>query len=206
MEIEEKHNRIMNMNAHFAWALAMWGSAEIAMEEENYISAIIGYYYSIFHAGFSLANTDHTFHFEDMKRIKHAKVQSWLKNKLSNKLNDDFRIIRWVRENVNYLGAQTPASKLRIIRGHPFGFNIDMWHGKISFFEMVNKTSHSSKNIILHILTILESYCKENKWPGPKKGDDWWVDEYLQEDVLLNVIPRGKSGIKILKKAFSLLD
>lgn len=40
---------------------------------------------------------------------------------------------------------------------------------------------------------------------GPKKGDGDWLDEYMQEDVLLCVIPRGENGARIYDKAFSFL-
>lgn len=204
MNEDEKHNRNMNMNAHFAWALVMWGSAELARERENYLCSQISYYYSTFHAGFAVINTDHTFHFEDMKRISHSKVEDWLESKLPLELIHDFKILRQVRETINYLGSDEPASKLRIVRGHPFGFHIGV--KSLSFFEMVSEASYSSKRIILYLLNEIEDFCHTQSCWGPKRGSTLWQEEYLQEDLFLGVIPRGNDGVEILKRAFSLLE
>ena len=44
MDQDEQHERDMNLNAHFAWGLAMWASAEIALEEGLLLPAAISYY------------------------------------------------------------------------------------------------------------------------------------------------------------------
>ena len=97
------------MNAHFCWSLAMWGSADMAREQSNYIVACYGYYYSVYHAGFALICTDHSFHTEDMLQMKHSKIESWLSDRLPLKLALDFTLLRRYREVTSYLGMDQPA-------------------------------------------------------------------------------------------------
>lgn len=194
----------MNMNAHFCWGLAMWGSADLAREHHSYLVSCFGYYYSVFYAGFALMNTDHTFHLESMKRTKNKKVENWLDDRLPFTMSDDFKLLRAFREVTSYLGMEDPASKLRVVRGHPFGF--DFGTERVDFFDAVERAKNASRNLITYILSEIESFCIKNGWRGPKKGDDDWLDEYLQGDVLLRVIPRGEKGALIYKKAFSLLE
>ena len=84
--------------------------------------------------------------------------------------------------------------------------DIFLFSGKFNFFELVDKANIESKEFILACLKLIEKHCKDNKlWRGPKLGDDAWLNEYLQEDVLLNIIPEKNRG-KILIRAFNLIQ
>ena len=184
MTDDEQHQREMNMNAHIAWAFALLGSAEVANERGNSLSAAITYYYSSFHAGFALINTDHTFQMESMQRIRHSKVESWLENRLPIKLHEQYVLLRNLREAVNYLGMESPASKLHVVRGHPFGFDIKTLtiSKRLTFFEMLKFAGESSTAIIAFILGEIEKHCQQEGLRGPKRGNDEWLTEYIQED------------------------
>lgn len=203
MNDKEKHFRKMNIGAHIAWGAAMWASAEVAKESKNYLNSVIGFYYSVFHLGFALINTDHSFHVDNMKRISHKKVEKWLETHLHFNENINYKILRIVRENINYLGMGSPASKLRIVRGHPFGYGFG--YEKVDFFEMVEKASKSSKKIFDKLLGKIEVFCKQNHWQPLQFGREYYIEEYLSEDVLLNVLPREQDGIKVLKIASDLI-
>lgn len=206
MDDQEKHEREMNLNAHFCWALAMWGSAEVAREQSNNIVACYGYYYAGFHAGFAFLNTDHTFHMDSMREIKHGKVESWLNDKLPFRLSVDYSLLRQYREATSYLGMDTPANKMCVVRGHPFGFTLDSEGRAINFYAAVQEASGASARLVRHLLAEIEKHCALHGWRGPKRGDSAWLEDYLQEDVLLGVIPRNKEGKNILGRAFSLLN
>ena len=201
---DERHGREMTMNAHFAWGLAMWGSADIAAEQSNLLLACYGYYYSVFHAGVALIATDHSYHLDDMKQMRHSKLESWLQGRLELNSQMDFAMLQGFRESTSYLGMGSPSAKLRVIRGHPFGF--DLGSRRLGFAEAVREASDASRRIVLEVLGQLEQFCAHEGWRGPKCGDGDWVTEYLQEDLLLSVIPRGGNGGKMLSRAFSLLD
>lgn len=208
MDQNEAHERTMNLNAHMAWAFALLGSAEIANERGNSLCAAIAYYYSAFHAGVAWINTDYTFHLEDMKRIKHSKVESWLENRLPQKLHEQYWILRELREVVNYLGMETPAKKLQVVRGHPFGFEIKALTmvKRMSFFDLLAHADKSTKAILDHILSEIETHCAAAHWRGPKHGDDEWLMEYLQGDLMLNVLPEGPDRGQILLRGFAMVS
>lgn len=168
MDSSEQHQRTMNINAHFCWGLAMWGSAEIARENQSYLVACFGYYYSVFHTGFAWMNTDHTFHLESMNRVKHSKVESWLHDHLPLDLSIDFKLLRTFREVTSYLGMENPVSKLRVVRGHPFGF--DFGTERVDFFDAVERAQIASQDLITHILSELESFCSDHGWRGSEEG------------------------------------
>ncbi len=203
MDDKEQHLREMNIGSHIAWGAAMWGSAEAAKESNNYMNAVIGYYYAVFHVGFALINTDHTFHLENMKSMKHNKIEKWLEDQLHWKDDIDYKTLRRVRENVNYLGMGEPSTKLMVVRGHQFGY--DLGHEKVDFFDMVEKASESSRRIFENIFQQIEDFCVTNKWQPLQHGREYYFDEYLDEDVLLNVLPRDKDGLVALKKAMNLI-
>lgn len=204
MQEQEKYLREMNIGAHIAWAAALWGSAETAKESKNYLNAVIGYYYSVFHIGFAFINTDHTFHMNDMGHMKHNKIEKWLEEKLHWKDDIDYKTLRIIRESVNYLGMSDPASKLRVVRGHPFVY--DLGYKRANFFDMVEEASQTSRRIFSNILSEIESFCVLNQWQPLQYGRVYYCDEYLSEDVLLNVIPREKDGLKAMQLAMDLIQ
>jgi len=75
---DEHHDRQMNMNAHFAWGLAFWASGEVCREQCLYLVAPVAYYYSVFHTGFSLLNTNLEIPLSDLYHIGHTDLQQWL--------------------------------------------------------------------------------------------------------------------------------
>jgi hypothetical protein len=200
---EERHQRTMNLNAHFAWALAMWGSADVAREQGNYMLAPIGFYYAAFHAGFAYLNSIKSIPFKTLSRMGHARLAKLLGKIIGEQLVNDLNLLREIRETINYLGHDTPRQKLQIVRGHGFGFQfIDK---KVPFTELVaiaEKKSHA------FVLSILDLFAHANLGVVdrvPRRGDEEWADGYLGDDVLLAIIPREESGPKILTRAFSLL-
>ncbi len=205
MTDDEQHEREMSMNAHFCWALAMWGSAEAAREHSGYIAASYAYYYSVFHATFALITTDHTFHCENMREIKHSKIEAWLRERLPLKLQRDHALLRGCREATSYLGMGNPANKLQVVRGHQLLVEPGGDQEPMRFFEAIEEASHASSRLIHHVLQELEKHCNSAGWRGPKRGDEQWLEEYLQEDVLRSIVPRDENGRVILKHAFSFL-
>lgn len=202
---DEQHQREMRMNAHFCWALAMWGSAEGSRIHSGYIAAVYAYYYSAFHAAVALIATDRTFHLDHMHEMRHGTVEAWLRERLPWQLQRDFALLRGCREATSYLGMGEPAGKLAIVRGYPLLVDVGSALPRLTFFEAVQEASHASSRLIHHALRALEEHCASAKWSGPKRGDERWLEEYLQEDVLLSVIPRDDDGHVILKYAFSFL-
>jgi hypothetical protein len=203
---EERHNREMNMNAHLVWAMAMWGSGERAKIDQNYLCAAIAYYYASFHAAFSLVNTDPTFPLSQLSQMRHSTLQGWLERRHPGSMFMYFGILRDLREGLNYLGAGSPANKLQVVRGHPLLFRITEDSEPITFFDMVGKGSELSKLFIQKAIAHIEEHCRAAGWRGPVRGTAW-LEEYLQEDLLITVLPRQASGIanEILRIAFSLL-
>ena len=101
------------------------------------------------------------------------------------------------------LRAFYAARKLQVVRGHPFGFKNGQ--KRYDFFEAVGEAKEASTRVVLFILDEIEKFCAQNQWRGPRRNDEQWLEEYLQEDVLLNIIPRDQNGITILQRSFSLL-
>ncbi|HEV2328585.1 MAG TPA: hypothetical protein VGY56_07340 [Verrucomicrobiae bacterium] len=201
---DDLHKRQMNINAHFAWALAMWASAEAAHNRKNYLLAAVGYYYSAFHAGFAVVNTNLAIPKEKLVQITHSALKAYLEPLLPPGGMWHYDLLQGIREGVNYLGADAPEGKLRIVRGNGFGF--DLGESRFTFergLEMAHKQSLSFLQICV---AKLEAFCAENKMVGPKRGDSYWVNEYLDEDLLRGVIPREGDGIEIIKRAAALLQ
>jgi hypothetical protein len=213
MNEAEKHQRTMNMNAHFAWSLAMWGSGDTARENGYNLLSPIGYYYAAFHAGFALANTDHTIHLEHLKHIGHTQLGSWIERLMGDQSLHQFNLLRSVRETINYLGVadtnasapstSTPILKLGVVRGGPLLLRTN--GVEVDFAQALLVAQEASKAFVIRALELIESFCATRNWSGPKRGDDQWLNEYLQEDVLVGVLPQGSARHDILRRGFSLL-
>lgn len=204
MTDNEKHQRTMNLNAHFAWALALWGSAEVAREDGNPMLVPIGYYYSAFHSGFSLLNASPKVLLGTLTRMGHTRLRDLLEGLLPFMRIQDLSLLKDIRETINYLGGDDPEHKLRIVRGHPFGFKID--DKPYTYEQSLELARDVSKRFIFAVMDALSSMNKPAVNRIPARGDDTWLGMYLKEDVLLGVIPRGATGVRVLKKAFSFLD
>ena len=205
MDNEEKHFREMNIGSHIMWGAAMWGSAEAAKESKNYLNTVIGYYYSVFHIGFALINTDHTFHMENMSRMNHSKIESWLENHFEKWKDDfDYKNLRAIRENISYLGMDNPSLKLQVVKGGNLPYQLGS-SKKVSFFEMVEIASESSKRIFEKLLIKIETFCKTHEWQPLQWGREYYIDDYLDDDILSSIIPREKDGKKAMSLALNLI-
>ncbi|MGA3267318.1 MAG: hypothetical protein ABSE16_10895 [Verrucomicrobiota bacterium] len=194
----------MNINAHFAWALAMWASAEAAHKRQNYLLAAVGYYYSAFHSGFAVVNTNVSIPKEKLVQITHSALKDYLEPLLPAGGMWHYELLQGIREGVNYLGANAPEGKLRIVRGN--GFVLDLGGSKFTFERGLQMAQKQSLSFFRICLSVIEAFCAKNKIVGPRRGDSHWVTEYLDEDFLLGVVPREGDGLEILKKAASLLQ
>src|SRR5207247_10143313 len=76
---------------------------------------------------------------------------------------------------------------------------------RTSFFQAVGEAATGSKEFIEAALRVIETRCEEMAWRGPKRNDSDWFDEYLGEDLLLNIIPREVSGRAVLLTMLSLV-
>jgi len=202
MDSSEKHKREMNIGAHLAWSAAFLASGNAADTSQNVLAAAFSYYYSVFHAGFALINTDHTFHMPDMERIHHNKIETFLEKKLPHQLSIKASNLRVTRELLSYLGAGAPDGKLRIVRGHPISTDL----GTRDIRGLVDLARIDAEQLFSHIYQDIEDFCRKNSWQPLKSGREYFVDEYLDEDLLLNVIPRDGSGISIVRRTIELLS
>jgi hypothetical protein len=219
MNETEKHQRTMNINAHFAWSLAMWGSGDAARENGYNLFSPIGYYYAAFHAGFALANTDHTIHLEHLRHVGHTQLGSWVERLMGKQSAQQFNLLRSIRETINYLGVadasvsedststapatSTPKSKICVVRGGPLLLRTN--GAEVDFPQALLVAQETSKSFVIRALELIEGFCATHNWPSPKRGDDRWLDDYLQEDVLVGVLPQGNARRDILSRGFSLL-
>lgn len=201
---DDMHKRQMNINAHFAWALAMWASAEAAHKRQNHLLAAVGYYYSAFHAGFAVVNTNLGIPKEKLVQITHSALKDYLEPLLPPGGMWHYELLQEIREGVNYLGADAPEGKLKIVRGNGFGF--DLGGARFTFERGLQMAHKQSLSFLRICVAKLEIFCAEHKIVGPKRGDSYWLTEYLDEDLLLGVIPREGDGIEIVNRAASLLQ
>ncbi|MCK5921951.1 MAG: hypothetical protein KAG66_13485 [Methylococcales bacterium] len=201
MDQQEQHKREMNIGAHLAWSAAFLASGNAADSSQNLLAAAFSYYYSVFHAGFALINTDHTFHMPDMERIHHNKVESYLESSLPSQMATNAKNLRATREFLSYLGAGAPEGKLKIVRGHPVCTAL----GTQDIRSLVDAARKDSEELFKHLYKAVEDFCKAKSWQPLKFGREYFVDEYLDEDILLNVIPRDESGTPIIRRALKLL-
>ena len=202
MNKQEQHKREMNIGAHLAWSAAFLASGNAADSGQNLLAAAFSYYYAVFHAGFALINTDHTFHMPDMERIHHNKIESYLEGNLPTSMATKAKNLRAAREFLSYLGAGAPEGKLRIVRGHPVSTAL----GTRDIRGLVDLTRKDSEELFKHLYEAVEDFCKNKAWQPLRFGRGYFVDEYLDEDVFLNIIPRDASGILIVKRALDLLS
>lgn len=201
---DDLHTRQMSMNAHFAWALAMWASAEAAHQRRNTLLAAVGYYYSAFHAGFAVVNTNLVIPNEKLVQITHSALKGYLEPLLPAGGMIHYELLQGIREGVNYLGADSAAGKLKVVRGSDFGF--DLGGVKVTFDRSLEMAQKQSLSFLRICVSVIEAFCAQQKLVGPKRGDSHWVSEYLDEDLLLGVIPREGDGIQIVNRAASLLE
>lgn len=201
---DDLHKRQMNLNAHFAWALAMWASAEAAHQKQNHLLAAVGYYYSAFHAGFAVVNTNLDIPNGKLVQITHSALQGYLEPLLPPEAMWHYELLRGIREGVNYLGADVPEGKLKIVRGS--GFSFDLGGAKVKFDRSLEMAHKRSLSFLCICLAKIEAFCSQHRIVGPKRGDSYWVSEYLDEDLFLGVIPRDGDGIQIVNRAVSLLQ
>lgn len=198
------HTRQMSMNAHFAWALAMWASAEAAHRRNNTLLAAVGYYYSAFHAGFAVVNTSLAIPNEKLVQITHSALKGYLEPLLPAGGMIHYEFLQGIREGVNYLGADSAAGKLKVVRGSGFGF--ELGGVSVTFDRSLEMAQKHSLSFLRICVSVIEAFCANQKLVGPKRGNSYWVSEYLDEDLLLGVIPRDEDGIHIVNRAASLLE
>jgi hypothetical protein len=201
-----QHEREMILNAHFAWGLCLWASAEVARERGNTMLSPIGYYYAAFHAGFAAIMTDHTFNLAHTKDLKHNKMEKWLERNIPE-CHRIFVDLKMIRETVNYLGVAdgSGAWKLRAVRGHEtMGVRFCVWTKNglrtitSPFIEMVSRAGAWSTKYMYRALDHIEAFCVKSNWRFPKRHDDEWFMEYLGEDFMHTVIPSEADGPEIL--------
>jgi hypothetical protein len=199
-----QHNRTMNLNAHFAWAMGLWGAAEAARADGNLMLAPIGYYYSSFHAAYAYLNAVPGIEPATFERMGHSQLSNLIERHLVKELHADFNRLRDIRETINYLGFGEPATKLRIVRGHPLHFIID--DKQHSFVEIVDLAKDRSREFITGVLDTLAGLDVKAVDTVPIRGDvnENWLQEYMQEDILLGVMSNGMRG-RVLRLAHSLL-
>jgi hypothetical protein len=191
----------MNLNAHFAWGLAMWGSADVARESGVFLPASIGYYYSGFHVCFALVNTNTAIPTQSLKRIGHAKLQEWIGEMPLGLIPVALAELRDLREAINYLGLGDGASKLRAVRGGKIVFQ---GAGREQdFHTALERARKLSLLLIVRALHHLEQWGPAHHVTVPKRDPQRsWLSEYMQEDFLLSILPDGDMRGQILKRVY----
>jgi hypothetical protein len=191
---DAQHNRTMNLNAHFAWAIGFWGSADAARTEGNLMLAPIGYYYSTFHAAYAYLNAVPRIEPATFERMGHSQLSNLIEQHLSVELRADFDRLRDIRETINYLGFREPRKKLRIVRGHPLYFVVG--DDEYSFVQIVELAKDQSHAFITGVLDKLAGLKVKAVDTFPIRGDvdGNWLQEYMQEDMLLGVISEDMRG------------
>jgi len=203
MESAEMTHREHNLNAHFAWALALWGSAETSRQAGSTLCAAYSYYFSVVHAGYAWMNALPRIPIEDLQKVDHQVVLKHLGFYLIGDHANELFKLKQIREATSYLAIPEPATKLRIVQGHPFGFTTE--HTNRSFFEALDDASLSSKSLLLHLLSQIQHFSTISKIRSPAMGDATWQNEYLNEDMFLHVFPEKSRG-HILRTGFSILN
>jgi hypothetical protein len=199
-----QHNRTMNLNAHFAWAMGLWGSAEAARADGNLMLAPIGYYYSTFHAAYAYLNAVPGIEPATFELMGHSQLSNLIERHLSVELRGDFDRLRDVRETINYLGFGEPTAKLRIVRGNPLYFVIgDKQYSFVQIVDMAKDRSHAFITGVLDKLAGLKVKAVDTV---PIRGDvdENWLQGYMQEDMLLGVMSDYMRG-RVLSLACGLL-
>jgi hypothetical protein len=204
MDQAEIDHREQNLNAHFAWSLALWGSAEMDRKSGNLICAAYAYYYAVLNAGFASMNAFHLAPFDDLQKVDHQVILRYFQNWfLGDHANELYRL-KQIREATSYLALESPAAKLRVVRGHGFGFRNENGSDRISFLEAVNEVAQASKSLIRYLLGKTHDFCSVTKLRHPTTGADSWLEDYLGEDLFPHVFP-DNSRSEILRAGFSLL-
>lgn len=189
-------DRRLHIHAHFAWAAAFWGSAKVAQEDSNYLLAPIGYYYAAFHVGFATICTNLDIQDESLKRMGHSQLKAYLEPLVPFFTLEKFAFLQDVREGINYLGAKSPIGKASIVRGHGFGF------GSTDYFACVEKCRIQSAEVISDCHEVIERFAITSGINYPDLNSDWWIHEFLDDDLLRGVIPREDAGIRAIKLGF----
>ena len=109
--------------------------------------------------------------------------------------------LRVTRELLSYLGIGDPAAKLQLVRGHGIRTNL----GTKNIRELVDIAKNDATSVFNHIFIKIENFCKSNRWQPLGMGRDYFLEEYLGEDLLLNVIPREGNGRSILIELSNIL-
>jgi hypothetical protein len=203
MTDEERQLRIWNMNSHFVWALAMWGSGEHARTSGSTLLAAVGHYYAAFHAGFATACTDHTINLKDYERVDHGTIHRWTTRLLGGETGASFDRLRQMREKLNYMGMGEPLNKFLLVQGRIAGVEFD--GSEATFEQAIQVASDISREVVMQALSHVEAHCAKHAWPGPKRGDRSWMDDYLQDDILRTVFTDDDSRRRVLALGFALI-
>jgi hypothetical protein len=195
MSKADPEDRRLNIHSHFAWSAGFWGSARQAEESGNFLLAPIGFYYSAFHAGYAAACTNLDIPNESFSRIGHAQLKGYLESILPTSLLS-INFLQDVRETINYLGADSPTSKARVVRGHPFGF------GTTPYFDCIPQCRDHAVRVIRESQKVIRDFGRKHSVNIPDINSELWIAEFLDDDLFLNVIPRSGDGPAILHRAF----
>lgn len=190
------NDRRLHIHSHFAWAAAFWGSARVAQQDANYLLAPIGFYYSAFHAGFAAACTNLDIANESLKQVHHSQLTNYLESILPLEAMLSYAYLQDIREGINYLGAESAERKAQIVRGSEFGF------GSTPYFECIERCREHSVKFLRHAQQTIADFAQKNSINYPDLNSDWWIQEFLDDDVLRCVIPREKDGLRALDLAF----
>lgn len=178
----------MNLNAHFAWAFALWASAEESQSSGNLMLAPIGYYYACFHSSYAYLNAVPGIAPSTFDRMGHQQLSNLIKQHLDDDLRKEFDEMRDLRETINYLGLGDPTGKLRVLRGRDLRFGTPK--DSLSFDEMITKSRDNSRAFIIRMLDEVALLPKNAVDTFPRRGDTegFWLDEYMQEDIYLGLM------------------
>jgi hypothetical protein len=166
--------------------------------------APIGFYYSTFHAGYAFLNAVPGLSPRTFDRMGHSQLAGLIESHLNSELRSHFEILREVRETINYLGVGEPNSKLKVVRGHPFGFTIGSEN--LSYVDAIEMTKERSRAFLYGALDQLSGMPSRIVDAFPRRADDDqnWLQEYIQEDMLLNVIGGDARG-RVMSRVLTLL-
>lgn len=190
-------DRRLYIHSHFAWAAAFWGSARVAEQDGNFLLAPIGYYYSAFHSGFAAVCTNLDIPNESLKRMGHSQLKEYLEPIFPADAMISYLYLQDIREGINYLGVETPEQRVAVVRGHDFYF------GSAPYFKCISNCREHSVRFLRHAQYVISIFGRSKAINYPDLNSEWWVQEFLGEDLFRCVIPGERNGQRALKLAFA---
>lgn len=190
------------VSSHIVLSAAMWASADLAKKQQYDYHSLLYFDYAISHMALSFMSTIHDIGADDINRMKYRDTVHWLLKGIPDKHLQEYSTVRTIIDRLN---ITSPNLETALERGFISGcHNVQEipCHCRISAIEQVESIS---LHLFNSLLQKIECYCQLHQQTPLLLGRKYFIDHYLDEELLLEVIPNQRGSLRAMQCAIALI-